>query len=155
MQWGFTCRGGTSWGVQNQHKSFHRWARRRCKSSVCLLYFWAWSKSWGWQNKASPWYIHLHTPTHLLPRPWWMLQMVILLCDDWWLVIGITNCHISLSITLPPQRLVFSWNVHHGQEASTVLWLCTTRYGRFYSKSQNQRQCWFGLRLTGVYQVNA
>ena len=75
-----TCRGGTSWGVQNRHKSFHRWARRRCKSSVCLPYFWAWSKSWGWQNKASPWYIHLHTPTHLFPRPWWMLQKGDFVC---------------------------------------------------------------------------
>ena len=90
-----TCREGTSWGVQNLHKSSHRWAHRRCRSSVCLQYSWAWSKSWGWQNKASPWCIHWHTPKHLFPRPlWWMLQRVILFLWCNWI------CHKSSHFTL-------------------------------------------------------
>ena len=89
-----TCTEVTSWVVQNRRRSSRRWARRRCRSSVCLLYSSAWSKFWGWQNKASLWCIHWHTPTHLFPRPlWWMLQRVILFLWCNWI------CHKSSHFT--------------------------------------------------------
>ena len=43
-----------------------------------------------------------------------------------------TSHYLSLCVH---SVLFYSWNMIHGQETSTVLWLCTTRYG-FTQRSQ-------------------
>ena len=101
-----TCTEVTSWVVQNRRRSSRRWARRRCRSSVCLPCSSAWSRSSGWRSRASPWCIHLHKLARPFPHPWWrVLQTVIYLCDAQVLFISF---HISLSITFLLGRVVFT-----------------------------------------------